>query len=65
MVSINLMVEVNRSLTKFHFSTHFWPPVCKHTISWCFINCTYFQHLWLCGCQWVQWYSRDPVTMEV
>jgi len=23
------MIIVNRPLTKFHFSMHFWPPVCK------------------------------------
>jgi len=54
------MIIVNRPLTKFHFSMHFWPPVCK----WRLVGAapTFAISDWLLVCAVI---SRDRVTMGV
>jgi len=35
------------SINQVEFSMHFWSPISKLAISWCWLNCTYFRLLWL------------------
>jgi len=54
------MIIVNRPLTKFYFSMHFLPPVCK----WRLVDAapTFAVSDWLLVCAVI---SRDRVTMGV